>query len=144
MSTKSSLFYNNDKDEFIHVYKDLVEPESLFIQKKVNQELTLELSPLEAGIIAKCFDLDELNRQSNLTDEQIQYHAKNVILKCNDANSFSSFWLLGIIGDAESEEEKIERLFNHYIHVRNKIRELNAKISNSRIYKIDFGLENIK
>lgn len=149
MSTRCSFFYSHDNKSQTHVFEDMTQDRGLiFIEKTQTIDSKLALSIEEMLSIVKSFDIDELRRQANLTDEQLLQGAVNYVEKCMNSNSFFKglqFADLPLKEDTPKKEH-IEFRFSEFASIREKLKELLLKVeSNSKtVNKFNFGLEDIK
>ncbi len=123
----------------------MADENKIFIEKTVNQEVKIAFNPEELAILSKSFDLVELDRQANLSDESIIEYAKNRLDDFNNTkNEWGRFFYYSIFNHNDDAEVKIEKLKQYYFDKRQKIRLLRDKVLNSRVSKYNFGLEDIK
>lgn len=145
MSTKCSHVYLHNQSAYTHVYKDLLEPEKIVIEKKLNQNVSIKLDLNEIGLLVKSFDLQELERQANLTDDDILKYVDNNFEKCKN-NTWSRLWFKSIcdIENPTDDELKLAH-YKDLIKTRDKIKALRDQVnSEGRVVKHQFGLEEIK
>lgn len=144
MSTKSSLFYEHKDHNYIHGYVDLADENKIFIEKTVNQEFKIAFDPAEICILSRSVDLNELDRQANITDESIKDYAVNRLNNYNNlTNEWAKFSYYLIFDHKDADNVKIEKLEKHYFGLREKIRLLRERVLSSRVSKYVFGLEEI-
>ncbi len=149
MSTRSSFFYSHDDKGQTHVFEDMAEDRGLiFIEKTQTIDSKLALSIEELLSIGQSFDVNELRRQVNLTDEDLLRGAKEYVEKCLNTKSFFQGIYFADFPQKENtpKDEQIEFRFNEFKNIRNKLKELLSKVEgNSKgVHKFYFGLEHIK
>jgi hypothetical protein len=149
MSTRCSFFYSHDGKGQTHVFEDLAEENGLiFIEKTQTIDSRLALSLEELLSIGQSFDINELRRQVNLTDEQLFKGATNYVEKCLNTKSFFQGIYFADFPEKENtpKEAQIEFRFVQFKKTRDKLKELLTKVeSNSKSgHKFYFGLEDIK
>ncbi len=149
MSTKCSFFYNHDDESQIHVFEDIAEGYgNIFIEKKQTAFTSLNLTAEELLLISQSFDLGELKRQANLSDESLRKAAEEYVHK----NLASGGFLRGLYfadipkGEEATIEEQIDHYFKKFHETRGKLKDLLAKVTSksSHVHKFSFGLEHIK
>ena len=141
MSLKKSLYYT---DSF-HLFQECGDDKCIYFQiHHTNMQVKLELALQEFLKIVKCIDLESLQKQANITDEQIEsFVTKQVVERMNSENSIRQIFGFMIYGNANLEKEKqIENGMNHYKELRDNIRKL-AKAVELPANKLYFGLETI-
>lgn len=145
MSTKSSLFYEHNDQNYFHGYVDLKDESKIFIEKTVNQEFKVAFDPAEICILSRSIDLHELERQADISDEAIKKYAQTRLDDYkNSKNEWGKFSYYLIFDHKDEDEVKIAKLEKHYFDLRQKIRLLRDRVLNSRVSKYYFGLEEIK
>ena len=145
MSTKSSLFYEHNDENYFHGYTDLADDDKIFIEKTVNQEFKVGFEPAEICIISRSIDLGELDRQANLSDDSIKNYAQTRLNDFkNSKDEWGKFSYYLIFNHKDEDAVKIEKLEKHYFELRQKIRLLRDRVLGSRVSKYYFGLEEIK
>ena len=141
MSTKSTLYYSEE----LHLYNEYFKEKLIFLKlKKPNLNIEIEFSIEDFAKIAKTIDFKSLEKQSNLTDEQIvKYCARKVKERiCED--NFLALLGYSIFGDNRlTEEEQIQNGFNYFVKERDKLKKLFEEINKSNAGKHYFGLEDI-
>jgi len=144
MSTKFSMFYKNDGEKYLHFYSDMADLEyHIEKEQKIITKLSLNLE--EVCSIAKSINLSELERQANLSDEQMLAYVKSCLSICSRKNVLEKMWAEKVFGAENlTEEEKINNAFLYYKKIRDDLYELYKKVSESKYYSIDFGLSEIK
>lgn len=144
MSTKFSMFYKNDGENNLHFYSDMADLE-YHIEKEQKLVTKLSFNLEEVCSIAKSVNLLELERQANLSDEQILTYVKSCLSTCTRKNVFEKMWAEKIFGAENlTLQEKINNAFLYYKKMRDDLYELYKKVSSSKYYSIDFGLSEIK
>jgi len=145
MSTKISLVYNTDSDRILHFYEDVAEPNFFVINQVQNVDLNFKISKYDLLAIARTVDWAELERQSKLSDEQIQNFVKSKVAHRKIQNDmFSEFHNCLIYGNKEcSDEEQIVNGTNYFKKIREEIRSLCEKTNQKNTGFVHFGLECI-
>ncbi len=143
MSTRMSLFYNT-KDSLSHFYKDVAD-DLYHIEKEQKTLVNVSLSLEEIISIAKSVDLNELNRQANLSDEQIVSYTTSEYHKSKACSGLLELWVSRIFGNSELPEAKrIENGICYYKNIRDGIRKALKDSEGFKTDKIFYGLENFK
>jgi hypothetical protein len=142
MSTKSSYFYHDDGTSFLHFYEDLADPDKFFLEKSVTTEVKYQFTLEELCLLAKSIDMDELRRQSNITNDEIEAYVKETVQKRIDhKDSFFGWFGFTVYGGALSpKEDQIQAGITHYQKVRDSLQTLVSKLDNKKISKISFGM----
>ena len=145
MSSRCSHIYVHKGDDYTHIYSEASNEDILYLEKTQISESKIKLSLLEMGMIAKCFDIAELERQANLTDEQILHHVKSELNK-NRNNPWSKMYYQSLCQSNEpSEDEIVEAQYKYYKSLHIKLIAIRDALQSERkIYKRQFGLEQIK
>lgn len=145
MSSRCSHIYVHKGDDYTHIYSETSNEDILYLEKTQTSESKVKLSLLEMGMIAKCFDILELERQANLTDEQILQFVKSDLQK-NRTNPWSKMYYQSLCQSTEpTDDEIVEAQYKYYKSLHIKVVALrDALNSESKIYKRQFGLEQIK
>lgn len=145
MSTKCSYVYLHNGSNCTHVYADIADPGNVYIEKTLNQNVSVKLGLHELAMLAKSFDLDEFERQASLTDEQIRdFVAKDYTKRKYSA--WSDMWYRSICEvQNPSDQDIMDAHFSYLIKIRNKLITLRELMnSEGRVTKHNFGLEDIK
>jgi hypothetical protein len=144
LSTKSSFFYKSkENNNYLHFYADVAEPEVYFLDKVITSEVNYRFTIDELALMAKAINLVELERQANITDEQIENYVKADIVKIlNSKNSWSIFCTV-YGSESDPLEKRIECGINYFINKRKELKSLHERISTQKVMKISFGLESI-
>lgn len=145
MSTKCSHVYLDRGHTRTHIYTDVADPGNFYIEKTSNQDIVVKLSLHEIGMLVKAFDVNELERQANLTDEQILNHVKADYCK-NKNSSWCKMWYRSLCNvENPTDEDLMESQLKHLIKTRDKLIALrNLMNSEGRVSHHIFGLEEIK
>ena len=146
MSTKSSIFYSDDGKKYVHFYEDMMYPADYFLNKVETTEVTYKFNLEELCLIAKSINLKELERQSSITDEQINEFVERDLLECLSPKRTMLFHVFPsqIYGsDKDNPEDQILRGRKYYRDMRDRLRQLFEAVSSERVTKIYFGLEHI-
>lgn len=141
MSTKCSLFYSDE----LHLFKECLDDDSVYL--KINKEnLKLELClPLEKFLkIVKTIDMDSLEKQSQVTDEEIKDYCKIRVQQRSGSDGIVALSGLLIFGDAKSpKEQQIENGFKHFSAIRDRLKILLEIVKKTHTSSYNFGLEDI-
>ncbi len=145
MSTKISLVYNTDSDKILHFYEDVAEPECFVINQVQNIDLNFKISKYDLLTIAKTVNWSELERQCNLSDEQIEIFVKDrVACRKLKNDMFSEFHNCLIYGEKElTDAEQIAKGMAYFIKIREDLRLLHEKVKQKKNGLVHFGLECI-
>jgi hypothetical protein len=147
MSTKNTLFYFNSEPEKCktHFFEDVADG-VFHITKEQVLETDIKLTLEEVCGIARAVNFSELERQAKLTDEQIENFVKSDYASSNANGFLSNFWKTEIYGDESlSYKERHEKGLAYYKSKRNEIKNLyHLIINSSKVYKMYFGLEDIR
>jgi hypothetical protein len=147
MSTKSSLFYGHDEQNknHIHIYEECFDNNRIYIEKTITHDQVTELDVVEAAILSRCFDLNELERQCNLNDDDIKKHTDDLVDKyMNNPSSLSGLWLMQLCGnEADSKEERKQKAFDNYKKKQLGLIALRDKVLAAKVSRYYFGLESI-
>lgn len=141
MSTKNSLFYSDE----IHIFKECFDDDSVFL--KINKEnLKIEFCfSLENFLkIVKTIDVNSLEKQSQISDEEIKNYCKSRVQQRYGSNGIVALSGLLIFGDAKlAEEEQINNGIKYFSSIRDKLVKLFAVIKKTHTSNFNFGLEDI-
>lgn len=142
MSTKSSLFYHHEGDEYIHFFEDCGDPEVFYLQKIETSEVKYKFSLEELCLLAKTVDLAELERLTKLSDDQIVDHVtKQVDDRMKKDNNFLSMFGFLTFGSADDPREvQIAHGCNFYMAKRDSLKRIFDSVSSKKISKIDYGM----
>lgn len=146
MSTKSSIFYTDDGKKYTHFYKDMMYPADYFLNKIETTEVTYKFNLEELCLIAKSINIKELERQSNITDEQINEFVEKDLHEAlvPKKQVFFHVFPSEIYGsEKDNIEDQILRGRQFYREKRDRLKKLFEAISTERVTKIYFGLEHI-
>lgn len=143
MSTRMSLFYNN-KYGLSHFYKDVAD-DLYHIEKEQKHIVDISLSLEEIISIAKSVDLNELNRQANLSDEQIVFYTTSEYQKSKLCTGLLGLWVSRVFGNSElPDEERIQNGISYYKNIRDGIRKALKDSEGFKTDRVCYGLENFK
>jgi hypothetical protein len=143
MSTRVSLFYNND-DGFSHFFRDMAD-DVFHIEKEQKAIVDISLKLEELISIAKSVNLQEIYRQANLSDDEIKHFVTIEYNKSKSCSGLFEMWVCNIFGDKDMpQEDRIQKGIIYYTKLRDNIRQ---SLKNSESYKTDkilYGLESFK
>lgn len=141
MSTKNTLFYNDN----FHIYTDFSDSCSIYLKlNKSDLTLLLQLKIEDFLKISKCVNLESLEKQANLTDEQIRTYCEKRVEERIDQDSFASLFGFCIFGSNKlPKQEQIENGVSFLIKKRNELKEIKNSLSNINFNNYTFGLENL-
>jgi hypothetical protein len=142
MSTKSSLFFQNQGENYIHFFEDCAGSETFYLEKTETNEVKYKFNLEELCLIAKSVDLSELERLSHIADEIIMEHViKTVAYRMDNNNNLWSMFALLVYGpDIDPVEKQIENGFKYYVNKRNRLKQIWDSVSAKKINKIDYGM----
>lgn len=141
MSTKITLFYNDR----IHLYQECFDEKNVHLSVEIqNYKTTLQLSLQELLGFSKTVDLKSLQRQAEITDEQIKKHVENAVrLRSGTICPFTQLHAMTIFGDeSQSVEKQIDLGIAHYTKKRDELRKLFDSIKSIKT-TFFFGLEEL-
>ncbi len=145
--TKRSIFHSNkDHREEIHVYRTSDDSTFVNIEKKQTCNLTITLNLEEVCCIAKAFNVDQLKRQAEITDEQILKHVQEECDGMSKTMFPLNFYYSVYSNNVENltTEERIKEGIKYYTKKRSDIRRIWDLFKTYSVYDIYFGLEKIK
>lgn len=142
VSTKISLYYKADQESYTHFYEDVAEPEKYFLEKTITTDVKYQFNLEELCLIAKSIDLQELRRQSNISDQEIlDYVQKNVVERIKKQNSFCGMFGSSVYGAiSDSEDAQIKSGVAHFTKIRNDLKNIVSVLDRKKIDKISFGM----
>lgn len=142
MSTKSSIFYHSQGENYLHFFEDYAEPEVFFLNKVETSEVNYKFTLEELCFIARSIDLSKLERLSQVTDAEIVSHVeKEVHDRMQRQDNFSSMFGYLVYGrSTDPQDEQINKGIEHYKRKRDKLKKLWTNVSSKKINMIDFGL----
>jgi hypothetical protein len=143
MSTRVSHSYRTGK-EYSHFFEDVAD--GLYhIEKEQKNLVNLTLTLEDVISIAKSVNIEELTRQSSISDDQIKKYVFEEYNKNKLKIGLSFCWLSTVYGNSEfSDEQRIEKGICYYSKIREKIKETLNVAESYRVSQISFGLECIK
>lgn len=142
MSTKSSLFFQNQGEKYMHFFEDCADSETFYLEKTETADVKYKFNLEELCLIAKSVDLFELERLSHIADEIImEYVVKTVTYRMGKNNNLWSMFGLLVYGpDTDPAEKQIENGFKYYVDKRNRLKQIWDSVSAKKINKIDYGM----
>lgn len=142
VSTKISFYYQADQDSYTHFYEDLAEPEKFFLEKTVTTDVKYQFTLEELCLLAKSIDLQELKRQSNISDQEIiDYVKKNVVERIKKQDSFCGMFGSLVYGtSSDPEETQVQTGIAYFTKIRNNLKNIVSILDRKRIDKISFGM----
>lgn len=146
MSTKSSIFYLSKGRDYIHFYEDMMYPAEFFLNKVETSEVTYKFDLEQLCLIARSIDLQELKRQSELTDEQIASYVEADLEEClhpKKATMFHVFPFMVYGSEKDTYENQLASGKKFYMEQRDRLKQIYKVVSAENISKIYFGLETI-
>lgn len=141
MSTKSSLYYSDELHLFIESFSD----NSIFLKlNKKDFKLELEFPLLDFLKMAKTFDFKEFERQTLLTNKQIQDYCEiKVEQRLKEGNNFPMLGFM-VYGDSSStREEQVQKGFDYHSKKRDELKKWLDEFNKINVNKLYFGLESI-
>lgn len=144
MSTKCTLYY----DQNHHFYAECGDEDHVYLEienDSVSTTLRLDLEQM-VGLVNQ-FDLNELRRQAELTDEQIRAHVEATVNARYQSKDFLS-QLAGslVYGCANDPKEKqIAAAMEFYTHKRDYLKRLIPVLENKprKGSRFMYGLEEV-
>ena len=119
----------------------------VFIRKQQVVEFESKFSKEEIFSIARSLDLQELERQANLSDETILKFVTRQVMErttINKNNLFAEMHATSIYGNIESAvDQQIQNGLEYFQKIRDSIKKLHTDVISKKVYKIQFGLEMI-
>lgn len=141
MSTKITLYYNDR----IHLYQECFDEENVYLSVEIQKhKTTLQISLQELIGFSKTVDLNSLQKQAEITDDQIKKYVENAVrLRGVTTCPFTQLHAMSIFGDeSQSVEKQIDLGIAHYIKKRDELKKLFDSLKSIKT-KFFFGLEEL-
>lgn len=141
MSTKMSLYYSDS----MHLYYECMDEDSVYIQVRRDRlDLTMELPIRDFARFACSFDLLSLERQCELSDDQIKDYCKHQVDDRIGSQGVKALCGSLVYGSVSLSREQQElNGFNFFVSRRNKLKKILLDIKNKRSLPFRLGLEDI-
>lgn len=141
MSTRMSLYYSDS----MHLYYECMDEDSVYIEvRKDRLDLTMELSIQDFARFACSFDLLSLERQCELSDDQINDYCKRQVGDRINSQGIAALCGIGVYGSVSLPREQQElNGFNFFVSRKNKLKKILLDIKTKRSFPFMLGLEDI-
>lgn len=141
MSTKISLYYS----DAMHLYRECLDEDNVYLKLTRDRlNLSMEFSVEDFARIACTFDMQSLERQCDLSDDQIRDYCKGQVDGRIGSQGIKALCGMSVFGSASLPREQQElNGFNFFVSRRNKLRDIMSEIKSRRSMPMRLGLEDI-
>jgi hypothetical protein len=129
----------------MHFYRECLDEDNVYLKlTKENLSLNMEFSIKDFAKIACTFDMQSLERQCELSDEQIRDYCKSQVDERIGSQGVKAFCGISVFGSSSLPREQQElNGFNFFVSRRNKLRGIMSEIKSRRSMPMRLGLEDI-
>jgi len=127
MRSKKSIYFKTDGTHgYVHLFRETLDDSNTFqfereeLEKISRTTVKLKLDDMIA--IGKMVDFDQLKKQAFLTDEEIEGFCLSI---------------------SQKDSSYFEKIFKKYKEKRNELANIIMQAQKSKVYPIEFGLEEI-